>query len=139
MSHEILDRDEYHTTSSDRSFGLVFGAVFIVIALLPILSGGKVRFWAFGISGTFLLLSLLRPSLLSSLNQVWTKVGLLLHRIVSPVMLALLFFGVLTPFAAVMRLLRKDALCRNREPALDSYWIEREAEHIRKQSMKNQF
>lgn len=139
MNHEISHRNETQPESSDRSFGLVFCAVFMVITLSPLLSGGKARFWALLPSVVFLLFSLLQPSLLAPLNRMWTKLGLILHRVASLVVLTMLFFIVLTPLAIVMRLFRKHVLRLSREPDSDSYWIVRKTEDTARQSMKKQF
>ena len=125
--------------SSDRTFGLVFSVVFGLIALAPLVSGREARWWALVPAGACLLAALLRPALLAGPNRVWTRFGLLLHRVMSPVVLAVLFFVVLTPFALVTGLLRKDALRLSRDPDAESYWIERDADGAARQSMRNQF
>lgn len=139
MSHEIFDRLEPASGSSDRSFGLVFCGVFLLIAFAPTLSGRTIRWWALLPGGAFLLAALVRPALLSGLNRGWTKTGLLLHRLVSPVILAIFFYAVLTPFACVMRRVRPDAVRLSREPAAGSYWIDATTAENAKKSMTNQF
>lgn len=139
LGHENIDRVLESEGSSDRSFGLVFSVFFTLVALLPLVSGGRGRFWALGPAGAFLLAALLRPSLLTGLNRLWTKVGLLLHRVVSPVTLAILYFVVLTPFALAMRCFRRDPLNLSRDPRVDSYWIARERGDVAGRGMRNQF
>ncbi len=139
MSHEMLDRQEPVSGSSDRSFGVVFCVVFLLIAFAPMLSGRPIRWWALLPGGAFLLAALVRPALLSGLNRGWTKAGLLLNRLVSPVVLAIFYYAVLTPFACVMRRVRPDALRLSREPAAGSYWIESTTAGDATQSMSNQF
>lgn len=111
--------------SSDRSFGLVFTAFFLVVALLPLLHGHGVRLWALGLAGVFLILALVTPKLLAPLNRLWTRFGMLLHQIVSPVALAVLFYGVVTPTGLLMRLAGKDPLRLRLDKSANSYWIER--------------
>jgi len=136
MSHENYSRSDAAEGGSDRSFGLVLAGVFILVALSPLFSGGSIRSWALFAGGLFLLATIMKPSLLSGLNRLWTAFGQLLHKIVSPILLAIIFFAVISPFAVVMRLFRKDALGLAAEPAADSYWQKREAEP---QSMTHQF
>lgn len=139
MAHEIFDRNDKSERSSDRSFGLVFSSVFIVIALAPLLSCRHARWWALIPAGAFLLTAFLCPSLLSGLNRGWTKIGHLLHRIVSPLLLAMFFFLILTPFAIIMRMFRKDELSMDQEPASNSYWVTRKKKNTSTQNMSNQF
>lgn len=136
MSHENYSRVEASAGSSNRSFGLVFTALFFSIALMPLLSGASPRYWSAALSGVLLLVSLLMPSLLFWPNRAWTLFGALLHKIVNPLVLAVLFFMVITPYAVVMRLFRKDQLGLARLPGADSYWQKR-TENI--QNMERQF
>ncbi len=124
---------------SERAFGLVFAAVFALIGLWPLLKGGSVRFWALAIAALFLGLALLLPRLLAPANRAWHRLGLILHRIVTPVVMSLIFFATVTPMAVFMRLLGKDPLRLRREPEADSYWIPREPPGPEPESMKNQF
>lgn len=109
---------------SNRSFGLLFGAVFALVAGWPLLFGGEVRAWAAVTSACFFAASLLVPHVLAPLNRAWMKFGEILHRIVSPVVLALLFFAIITPFGIAMRIFGRDPL-RLRKHESDSYWIAR--------------
>ncbi len=138
-SHEDLSRQEAVKGGSDRAFGLVFTVVFAIVAAWPLLGGGLPHWWALGVSGVFLALALLRPVLLAPLNRLWTRFGLLLHRIVSPLVLGLMFFLVLTPSGWAMRLLGKDPLRLAFEPEAESYWIEREPPGPQADTMINQF
>lgn len=139
MGHESYTRDEQVDGSSDRSFGLVFAAFFALIGLLPLLLGKSPRIWALGTAGVFLLAALLFPSLLAPLNRLWLKLGLLLHRIVSPIALGIMFFLVITPMGLVMRAMGKDFLRLRLDPAARSYWIPREPPGPAPESLKNQF
>ena len=139
MAHEDLTRVERVEGSSDRSFGLVFAMVFLVIAVWPMLDSRALRWWAVVISATFALLAVLYPSVLTLPNRWWTKFGLLLGKVVSPIALGLLFFGVITPLGAVMRLTGKDPLRLKFDRETDSYWIARDPPGPPPESMTNQF
>jgi hypothetical protein len=139
MAHEDLSREEQVEGSSDRVFGLVFAGAFLVIAGWPLVQGATPRWWAFVVSAVFALVALLKPALLSRLNRLWMKLGILLGKVVSPIALGVLFYGVLTPVGMVMRLAGKDPLRLKRDPAADSYWIAREPPGPPPDSMTNQF
>ena len=121
--------------SSNRSFGIVFFIVFFVIALYPLLSNQEIRLWALTISVIFLILGLLKSKLLSPLNKLWFRFGIFLGKIISPIIMGIIFFLVVTPTGIIMRLLGKDLLNLkyNKEK---SYWIEKDGP---KSKMKNQF
>jgi len=125
--------------SSDRSFGFVFAVVFLIIALYPLLNSNGIRIWAMTVSGAFLLLAVLVPHVLTPANRLWTKFGLLLHNIVSPIALGILFFLVVTPTGLLMRLFGKDPLRLRCDPAADSYWIKRDPPGPAADSLNNQF
>ena len=95
---------------SNRSFGLVFFVVFLLISIYPILKDGNIRIWSLIISFIFLFLGLLNSNLLSPLNKLWFKFGLLLGKIISPIVMGVIFFLVVTPIAIIMRLFKKDLL-----------------------------
>jgi hypothetical protein len=139
MVHEDLQRAEAAEGSSDRSFGLVFAVVSILVGFWPLLGGAPLRWWALGVAGAFLLVSLVRPALLAGPNRAWTKLGLLLGKIVSPVALGVLFFAVFAPLGFLFRLAGKDPLRLNRDPGARSYWIPREPPGPPPESMTNQF
>ena len=126
-------------TSSDRSFGFVFAAVFLIVGLYPLLHAAGIRIWAIVVSGLFLLLAALAPRVLAPANRLWTKFGLLLHNIVSPIALGILFFLVVTPTGLLMRLFGKDPLRLRFDPAADSYWIKRDPPGPAADSLNNQF
>ncbi|MDP6390627.1 MAG: SxtJ family membrane protein [Alphaproteobacteria bacterium] len=137
--HEDLARHHAVETSSDRSFGLVFAAVFAVIGLWPLVDGGAPRWWAIGVAAAVAAAAALRPAVLAPLNRLWTRFGLLLHRIVNPLVMGLLFFLVVTPTGLLMRLFGKDLLRLRRDAAAASYWIERDPPGPAPDTMKNQF
>jgi hypothetical protein len=125
--------------SSDRSFGLVFAAVFSLIGCLPLLRLQSPRWWAFGVAVAFALLALLWPAVLNPLNRAWLALGRLLHRVVSPLVMSAVFFLCVTPVAWIMRLRGKDVLSLKRRPDLPSYWIAREPSPPPPETMKRQF
>lgn len=139
MSHEDLTREEEIEGSSDRSFGLVFAAVFLLVGGLPVLHGGHIRWWALGVSAAFAVIALVIPSILAVPNRLWMKFGLLLAKIVSPIALGILFYLVFTPIGLVMRLSGKDPMRLKADPNAKSYWIDREPPGPPPQSMTNQF
>ena len=120
---------------SNRSFGIVFFVVFLLVSLYPLINGDNVRFWSLAISGIFLILGILNSNLLSPLNKIWFKFGILLGRIISPIVMGIIFFLVVTPIAFIMRLLGKDLL-NLKYSDNQSYWIEKSGP---KSKMKNQF
>jgi hypothetical protein len=139
MAHEDLRREEPVEGSSDRVFGLVFAGAFLVIAGWPLWRGEGPRWWALGAAAAFALVALVKPALLSRLNRLWIKFGVLLGKVISPIALGVLFYGVLTPLGTVMRLTGKDPLRLKLDPAAASYWIAREPPGPPPDSMTNQF
>jgi hypothetical protein len=139
MAHEDLNRDEHIEGSSDRSFGLVFAAVFAVIAFWPLLGGHAARWWAAAVAVAFALVAMTAPALLAAPNRLWMKVGLLLGKIVSPIALGLLFYGAITPLGFAMRWTGKDPLRLKLDAQAKTYWIKREPPGPPPESMTNQF
>jgi hypothetical protein len=126
-------------SSSNRSFGFVFAVVFLIVAAWPLFSKEPPRWWALAISAAFALIAALRPALLEALNRWWTKLGLVLAAIVSPIALGILFYGIVTPLGALSRLLGKDPLRLKRDASAPSYWLPREPPGPPPTSMTNQF
>ena len=137
--HEDLRRSEPVRGSSDRNFGLVFAAFLIVYGLLPLRAGAPVRVPALCGAGLLLLASLLRPQLLHPFNSLWTRLGLLLGRIVNPVVTALLFFLVFVPAGLILRLLGKDPLHLKPAPEAATYWIVRDPPGPQPETMAKPF
>jgi hypothetical protein len=125
--------------SSDRSFGLVFAGVFTLIGCWPLLYLQPPRWWGLAIALGFAVLALIRPQILHPLNRAWLAFGLLLHRVVSPLVMGIIFFLCVTPIAWIMRLRGKDVLSLSRRPDLSSYWIAREPQPPDTETMKRQF
>jgi len=137
--HEDLERQEAQTPGSDRVFGLVFAAVAAVVALMPMLRGGEPRWSAAIVSGAFLILALTVPVLLHPLNLAWHWLGLLLRRVMEPLVLAVVFFLCLTPLAVVQRLFGRDGLRLRAKPGAATYWIARDQPGPPGETMRNQF
>ena len=121
--------------SSNRSFGIVFFIVFILIAFYPLINQGEIRIWSVFISLLFLILGIINSKILTPLNKVWFKFGIFLGKIISPIVMGLIFFLVVTPIAFLMRMLNKDLL-NLKFSKNNSYWIEKIEP---KSKMKNQF
>ena len=122
-------------TSSNRSFGIVFFIVFLLVAFYPLTYSGEVRIWSTIISLIFLVLGLLNSRILTPLNKFWFKIGIFLGKIISPLLMGIIFFLVVTPTGLIMRLLGKDIL-NLKYNKNKSYWIEKNGP---KSKMKNQF
>ena len=120
---------------SNRSFGLVFFVVFLLISIYPFLKDGNIRLWSLIISFIFLILGLLNSNLLSPLNKLWFKFGLLLGKIISPIIMGIIYFLIVTPIAIIMRLFKKDLL-NLKFKKNNNYWIDKSGP---KSKMKNQF
>ena len=112
--------------SSNRSFGLVFFVVFLIIGLWPLLDGGQFRIWSLFFSLFFLVLGLLNSKLLTPLNLLWTKFGILLGNVFAPIVMSFIFFLVVTPIGLLMRIMGRDLLRTKYNKSGKSYWIKRE-------------
>jgi len=121
--------------SSNRSFGVVFFIVFLLIALYPVINKEEIRVWSLIVSLIFLVLGLLNSKILYPLNQIWFKFGVFLGRIISPLIMAIIFFFVVTPIGLLMKILGKDLL-NLKYNNHKTYWIEKTGP---KSKMKNQF
>jgi len=138
-THEDLSRTHEVKASSNRSFGWVFTAVFLIVAVWPLVSGGMVRWWSLLVAAAFALVTVAAPKLLAVPNRLWMRVGLLLNRIISPIVLAFLFYVVVTPMGVLMRVFGKDSLRLRRDASDTSYWIERDPPGPKPDSMNHQF
>lgn len=137
--HENYSRNETVIGGSERSFGIVMTAAFAVISLLNWWHEGHAWRWTIGIAAVLLAATLFHPAVLKPLNQLWFKFGMLLHKVVNPIVMALVFFGSVLPTGLVMRTLGKDLLRLKRQPDVNSYWIERRPPGPTPESMKDQF
>ena len=121
--------------SSNRSFGIVFFVVFLLVSFFSLINEENIRYWSLYISLIFLILGLINSKILSPLNKIWFKFGIFLGKIISPIVMGIIFFLVVTPIGILMRILKKDLL--NLKFNKDrSYWIEKTEP---KSKMKNQF
>ena len=120
---------------SNKSFGIVFFLVFLLIGVYPLINDDSIRIWSLIISLIFLILGLINSNILTPLNQIWFKFGILLGKIISPIIMGIIFFLVVTPTGLIMRILRKDLLNLKFNNS-KSYWIEKTGP---KSKMKNQF
>ena len=121
--------------SSNKSFGVVFFIVFLIVSIYPLINNGELRIWSLITAIIFLILGLINSKILTPLNKLWFKFGLLLGKVISPLVMGIIFFFVVTPTALIMRIIGKDLLnlkFNNKK----SYWIEKTGP---KSKMKNQF
>lgn len=160
MLSEHVEHASSAPLPSDRSFGFLFTAIFLVVGgwsylkplagcarhwrelaetCPPMLQGLTPNFWALIVSGIFLLASLVYPKVLRPLNRLWMAFGHVLHIVVSSLVLGILFFLVMTPLGLLMRLARRDALALKRDPAAASYWISRNPPGPDPKTLSNQF
>jgi hypothetical protein len=137
-THEDFARKSTHRGPSDRNFGLVFTAAFLFFGLWPIRHGRALRPWCLAVSAVLLLITIIRPSLLHLPNRLWVQLGLLLGKVVNPIVTGLLFYVVFTPCGLILRLMGKDLLHLHRELEAKTYWIPRTADEDLS-NMTNQF
>ena len=121
---------------SDRNFGYVFAAIFLIFSLWPMTSGKGPVHLLLLISIAFLLTSFFKPKIFKPLNKIWFKFGILLGSIIAPIVMMAIFFLIITPIGIMMRLLKKDIIKKNYDPNISTYWVECEK---KTGSMKNQF
>jgi hypothetical protein len=122
------------TTKNNIFFGILFFIFFLIIGLYPLISGGVIRIWSIVLSLIFLIITIIKPNLFTFLNKLWIQFGILLGRIISPIVMGLVFFIVVTPIGILVRILKKDVMGLKR--GASSYWIHRVD---KLQSMKKQF
>ena len=137
--HETFRAEDRPAGPSDRSFGYTFAGLFAVLCGLAAWRQGAINLWLLGAAAAFLIVTLIAPGLLAPLNRLWSAFGRLVHAVVSPVILAILFYGAITPIGLLARLTGYDPLKRRIDPAAKTYWIERPSKDGLKSSMKNQF
>ncbi|MCH8884541.1 MAG: hypothetical protein IIA41_13720 [SAR324 cluster bacterium] len=138
-THEVLNREEPVRGSSDRAFGLVMAGFLALVGVWPLLDSNAPRYWAVAIAVGFLGVGLARPRLLHPLNVAWTRLGLLLSRVVNPILLGLIYYGVFTPIGVTMRVLGKNPLKLHFDRNIESYWTEKSPPGPPSANMKNQF
>ncbi len=119
---------------SNVTFGILFFVFFLIIGFYPLISSEPIRIWSIIVSLVFLTLTIIKPNLFTFLNKLWIIFGILLGKIISPIVMGLVFFFVVTPIGIFVKILKKDVMGLKREAS--SYWITREDKI---QSMKKQF
>jgi hypothetical protein len=138
-THEVFSREEKVVAGSDRSFGFVMAGAFAIVSLLNAWHVGRLWPWTGGLAALFLTAALLRPAILNPLNRIWLKFGLLLHGVINPIVMALLFYGTVLPTGLIARAMGKDLLRLKRQPDAESYWIVRQPPGPAPETMKDQF
>ena len=123
----------------NRVFGLIFSGIFCVIALFPMLFGDDYRQWAVLVAAAWAVPALLFPAILAPLNRLWAQFGQVMHHIINPLLMALIFFLTVLPTALMLKLFGKDPMRRKFDASADSYWILREQDSLTKESFDNQF
>lgn len=137
--HEDFSRTHEVKASSPRGFGSVFTVVFLLVGVWPLLHGGTLRLWALVVAVLIMGVTLVAPALLAWPNRLWLRLGLLLNRIVSPIALAILFYGVVTPIGVLRRVFGTDSLRLRRDAGQESYWINRDPPGPKPDSLNHQF
>jgi hypothetical protein len=137
-THDRFHDDDEVIEASPRGFGFVFAGAFSIIGLLPLWNGRPMRVWSVVVAALFLAFALLLPAALAPLSRLWQGIGLLLHHVINPLVMGLLFYLVMTPFGLVMRLFRRGLSTRlPRDAAATTYW--RSRADLPPSGMRNQF
>ncbi|HET7681215.1 MAG TPA: SxtJ family membrane protein [Xanthobacteraceae bacterium] len=129
-SHESFESTLPEKMGSERSFGFTVGGILLLIALWPLHASEHPHWWVLFPAVLLIMIAAFDPDLLVPLNKLWFKLGILLGRIVSPIVLGIIYFGFITPYAYVMRLMGKKLLLLDFDPQAKSYWIIREPAKI---------
>lgn len=124
---------------SPRNFGLVFTAAFLLVAFGPLIRGHQMRPWAIGVAGAFLVIALVAPKILQPLNLLWYRIGLLLHHVINPIVMSLIFWLTVVPVGLIMQAVGKDPLRLKLDRKAETYWIGRPEASPAKGSMARQF
>jgi hypothetical protein len=139
QTHESFDRPHDGAVPTERNFGFVFATVFVLVAAWRLWRGHADGYAALAVAGVFAALALWWHAPLVPLNKAWARFGVLLSMVMSPVVMALLYFGAVLPVGLLMRAFGKDPLRLRREPAAATYWIDRPAAEQRADAMRDQF
>lgn len=123
----------------NRVFGLIFCGIFLVIAFFPLLFGAGYRQWALIVAAAWAIPAVLYPAVLAPLNRLWAQFGQLMHKVINPILMGLVFFLTVLPTAIVLRILGKDPMQRKFDSKADSYWIPRDNQGLSKEDFNNQF
>ncbi|MCH8096602.1 MAG: hypothetical protein IID53_05950 [Proteobacteria bacterium] len=138
-THERVYAERAVKGSSDRTLGLVFAVIFLIVGLAPLAGGAGVRIWALILAAVFVVLAIAWPASLGPLNRIWTKFGLLLHKFMSPLVMGVIFYLSVTPIGVFLRVIGKTTLGLRPDPKMETYWIERRPPGPPPETMKNQF
>ena len=131
---KIDNKNNFGSKKNNITFGVLFFIFFLIVGLYPLISSGAIRIWSVIVSLVFLIITIIKPNLFAPLNKLWIKFGVLLGKIISPIIMGLVFFFVVTPIGILVKILKKDVMGLKR--GASSYWITRED---KVQSMKKQF
>ena len=131
---KLDNKNKFRSQKNNITFGMLFFIFFLIVGLYPLISSGTIRIWSIILSLIFLIITIIKPNLFLSLNKLWIQFGILLGKIISPIVMGLVFFFVVTPIGMFVRVLKKDVMSLKR--GASSYWINRED---KLQSMKKQF
>jgi hypothetical protein len=137
--HEDLTREHAVNEASPRAFGLLFFVVFLIIGLAPLIGGGPIRWWGVGVALLFGVLAVFAPKVLAPLSGLWMRFGALLHSIVSPIIMAVLFLGAVVPTGLMLRVFGRDSLALKRDSSKTTYWIDRTPPGPEPESLRQQF
>lgn len=135
----MTDQPTFPPLPSNRSFGLLFVVVFTLLGLWQSWKGGSWPWLWLGLAGTTGFVTAIAPDLLTPFNRAWMRFGLLLHKIVNPIVMGAIFFGVITPAGILMRALGRDPMQRKYNPEAQTYWIPRQPPGPEPESLKQQF
>lgn len=138
-THENFDRGEIKHISSDRSFGFIFAGVLAIVAFWPLMKGSGPHLWALALAALFLVIAVVRPRLLQPLNRLWFKVGLVLHRVVTPIVMGVIFVLGVFPTALIMRTRRSDPLRLDPRRRGETNWVVRIPPGPSPESMRHLF
>lgn len=138
-THENWNEHAKIKLGSERSFGLLFALIFLIIGLWPFFSGNNFRLWALGVSFVLILCAVFVPTILKPINMAWIKLGLIMHKIVNPLVLGFIFFFTVLPTGLIFRMLGKDILKLRFDPESETYWQQRKEPGPDPITMKRQF
>ena len=137
--HEDLAREDDIVGPSDRGFGLTLAAVCGVVGVVRLVLGHSYAGWWLAAAAALLALAFAWPAALAPLNRLWLRLGLVLYKVMNPLVMGLVFFTTVVPIGLALRAFGKDPLRLRREPAATSYWIRREPPGPDPDTMKHQF
>lgn len=137
--HESMEERTQVKLGSERSLSIVFALVFLIVALWPLLRSDSPRYWALLISAALILLGFLAPKTLAPLNRLWFQIGMLLHRIINPMVMGAIFFLTVAPTGLIMRMMGRDPLSLKYDRDASTYWVKRDPPGPSRDSFKNQF